>query len=159
MEYGKLTKENGEEWYGWRNSSGTALYFSLDADADSRDIEMGDEFVECMTPEQVEARYPMAATHTPGPWSNADDSLFVTANGKLIADCTELDDGEEDEMPEGERVANAHLIAASPELYTARMGSGLANELRAFLIGDTLEVFNEWYERHSAAIKKARGEA
>ncbi len=100
---------------------------------------------------------PDKAAHTPEPWHYERDEnkpetwLIAKAGYGYIAEI-HREDG-----LEAEDEANARLIAASPELYTARMGSGLANELRAFLIGDTLEVFNEWYERHRAAIQKVKG--
>ena len=55
-----------------------------------------------------------SATHTPGPWGVEDYFVFAS-NTLRIADC----DCDDQDMPESEISANAHLIAAAPAMYEA----------------------------------------
>jgi len=52
------------------------------------------------------------ATHTPGPWI-VEDYFVFSSNILRIADC----DCDDQDMPESEISANAHLIAAAPAMY------------------------------------------
>ena len=54
------------------------------------------------------------ATHTPGPWI-VEDYFVFSSNILRIADC----DCDDQDMPESEISANAHLIAAAPAIYEA----------------------------------------
>jgi hypothetical protein len=92
--------------------------------------------------------------HTPGPWRwHAEDGpQWFLGPGVLI-----VEDGMTDGTPGGDSIdrANAHLIAAAPELLEAlkRCQNFIANTERE--MGETLECG----ETARAAIAKARGEA
>jgi hypothetical protein len=61
------------------------------------------------------------ASHTPGPWFvNADNSLLVENKNRLrsIAEIHDHSDTANEELTE-EAKANAHLIAAAPEMLEA----------------------------------------
>jgi hypothetical protein len=73
-------------------------------------------------------------THTPAPWSckNRPHGIYVeTATGALVADCFVLS------VPMSECHANAHLIAAAPEMLNAlRLAKRAINELSAAIPND-----------------------
>lgn len=93
----------------------------------------------------------MKTTHTPGPWkvSSLAPLNICKDNGTLIADCCNAW-----QSFDGEREANARLIAAAPDLLAAL--ETLANIAAVFP--------NELHEKHQdiidarAAIAKAKGE-
>ena len=81
--------------------------------------------------------------YTKGPWENVDDAYIEAANGTVVVN--EMNTA----LPDEQITANAHLIAAAPELYEALeamlrfgdIGSRAAAEIKAH-----------------AALAKARGE-
>lgn len=106
---------------------------------------------------------------TPGPWRIAEDAseasfcwwagepdhrcVVVTVDdspGEGI--CSTNDDG----LPTDEDLANAHLIAAAPDLYAAleKAQCGCSTEERES--GHRVDC---WFPEADAALKKARGEA
>lgn len=79
--------------------------------------------------------------HTPGPWSVGKDTRIIGANSQrvAVADDNELTPG----------MANARLIAASPDLLAA---------LIAFRDGGPQggQNFAEWHQSYAPAIELAR---
>lgn len=71
------------------------------------------------------------ARHTPAPWTVQSLEFIVDQRGCTIAHVWE-DDLDHDDDPEDERDANAHLIAAAPELLdllkSARHGLASASD-------------------------------
>ena len=57
-------------------------------------------------------------THTPGPWDFAGGDMAVHANRLSLEICRQIGGHKEaySNAQEEERIANAHLIAAAPEL-------------------------------------------
>jgi hypothetical protein len=93
--------------------------------------------------------------HTPGPWMSFDSGTLVISASPgdlLIAD---LDVSEVD--TNAEREANAHLIAAAPELLQALRDA--AEHLDFCGYGDAYEreVAGDLRQRITAAIAKAEG--
>ena len=117
----------------------------------------------------------MKQQHTPGPWEVDEDSSWVNGpNDEIICEvycdalqralCIEFDGYEEDDYPlpenyEGEeletarRIADAHLIAAAPDLLEALIG---INALFSHLSKDCTQ-YNA-VDKARAAIAKATGE-
>jgi hypothetical protein len=96
----------------------------------------------------------MGAKHTPGPWFNEGTDVFSTAGG-YPAVIAEADVPQDEPTPtKGEKLANARLIAAAPELVDVleRLKSfpfthqGTGEGPLAYLIEDA-----------NAAIAKAKG--
>ena len=69
--------------------------------------------------------------HTPGPWhiarrSHAEKRILVTKDGeRVLACCSTGYAGKRGPIPEPERLANARLIAAAPELLAALQQAAL----------------------------------
>lgn len=89
--------------------------------------------------------------HTPGPWLF---SSYKSGNSVIVIDGKEFDVAT---VNYPNRDANAHLIAAAPELYEAL--DGLLADITEyqeinFLGGEN----NHWQVRARAALAKARGE-
>jgi hypothetical protein len=83
---------------------------------------------------------------SPGPWwVVVDENEVMSSNGGNIADCWSAFAGIDDD----EATANAHLIAAAPDLYEALAEA--ADPLSGYLCGPALD-------RARAALAKARGE-
>lgn len=57
--------------------------------------------------------------HTPGPWRVINSDMVVGHEGQLVADCERTPHCERPASPTVEAMANAHLIAAAPELLEA----------------------------------------
>lgn len=99
---------------------------------------------------------------TPGPWVTKRDGDFVTMSGHDLAwtDFAEVVvriHGEPTDDPEG--IANAHLIAAAPELYEA-LKDVLRSARKDFMTGPEGDIeFREAYSEAFATLRKARGEA
>ena len=97
--------------------------------------------------------------HTPGPWEVAGHSNYIRSRsgGFAVAHAEELPGRE---WYEGELNANAHLIAAAPELLAALRA---ARDLLASLPPDLLELETmaaiETAHEIGAAIDKAEGGA
>jgi len=107
---------------------------------------------------------------TPGPWTvcNVTD-VFTEIGGEnragikadsndgwQIADCNvgiTFVGGEECELSLAEKRANAHLIAAAPELYAALKRLTEYGNVFRYRIGE-----RNPYEQAVAALRKARGE-
>ena len=66
-----------------------------------------------------------AAGHTPGPWRVHLDAVLVQRcdeDGTFSSAIVDCETGSSPSMPQGEREANARLIAAAPELLEAARG-------------------------------------
>ena len=92
----------------------------------------------------------MTAEFTPGPWSAAAiNSWNVWARDCKVANMSDVGQGSQYRDPsKDERIANAHLIAAAPDLYEALM-----EVLARCSISKSGRAVGE------AALAKARGEA
>lgn len=97
---------------------------------------------------------------TPGPWTCHRNSSFwefgSNSEGQLGDVCASMFDGD-GERPDAEKVmeANAHLIAAAPDLYDALsdlVSSLDCSEKDGFIIRQEIKVAR-------AALAKARGES
>lgn len=108
--------------------------------------------------------------HTPGPWElmhTSDDWIRIGGNrldkgGRFVADCC---NGATETLSED--VANAHLIAAAPELLEALDKSAKWIETAKFA-ADVMEVeisgklqsdLKEVLKLNKAAIQKAKGQS
>ncbi len=96
--------------------------------------------------------------HTPGPWVHQDQifdfDFIIAEDGGRIARIEQFigePNYERTAIPLQERMANAKLISAAPELLEALI------EYVDDLEGD-LTPYNPRYQRARAAIKKAKGE-
>jgi hypothetical protein len=96
---------------------------------------------------------------TPGPWKAIRDPLHYGSLSTVYAGSTEEKAGIGAQMlvqvggwsNPTEQEANAHLIAAAPELYTVLNQIATDIEAQGVLI--------EWHQAALAALAKARGEA
>ena len=110
---------------------------------------------------------------TPGPWAvvtNHPTNAVVRINAKCedwhsdeLAALYGPQEGEKDEnevWPLGEtRMANAHLIAAAPDLYAALEGLAIAYKALSEMTGHTFHQDDcSRYQIAIAALAKARGE-
>lgn len=89
--------------------------------------------------------------HTPGPWAVDLDLSKVP----LRQDTATVYDSEENSIADlyhGRIEANAHLIAAAPDLLT------LLDELDRRVVWESVGLGNEIAERVEAAIAKAKGQ-
>lgn len=99
--------------------------------------------------------------HTPGPWAASGDTVKGPA-GNIVAECCgySVKATDPSHRAQGGREANAHLIAAAPELLAAL--EALESEIR-YLNETALEHPSMPPRRimlaARAAIAKARGEA
>lgn len=84
--------------------------------------------------------------HTPGPWDVEHDTEIIAAEGQRIAEA----DTRSINFVNGEATANAHLIAAAPDLLAALEAVQIDGTVRCGCRGCVLA---------RAAIKKARGGA
>ena len=88
---------------------------------------------------------------TPGPWFVYSDDEVRQVNGSIVVvpDSGEFSEGVYEDLVDGRlrRKANAHLIAAAPELY----------EFINRLIDDSMLDIG-WREEAESVIAKARGE-
>ena len=91
-------------------------------------------------------------TRAPWGWNHQDDHIVITADGCYHATVTCAPDG--DELGAREAVANAHLIAAAPDLYHA-----LTELLFNSLHGNGLEAQYKTLDKARAAIAKAEGKS
>ena len=59
--------------------------------------------------------------HTPGPWVVKDRDTVVGPQGNVVAECCgySVQATDKDQVRQGGREANAHLIAAAPAMYEA----------------------------------------
>lgn len=107
--------------------------------------------------------------HTPGPWEVIGQHVFTklggtNAHGSKAHDrdgwniatinpwaCTNQD-GEDEDMPVSETMANASLIAAAPDQNEAL-------ELTQILLERLGLEHSDEYQRNAAALAKARGES
>lgn len=93
------------------------------------------------------------AKHTPGPWDLHKNGVYVTAKdafGRLIAQSFTSD-----AVEEAEAKANAHLIAAAPDLLEAL--EALTKTVEMLHEDGLIDVVVKTARCH-AAINKARGE-
>jgi hypothetical protein len=106
----------------------------------------------------AEKGFDMKPKHTPGPWrvgSWYDGRLPIVvadlADRSIIAELTGAKRAHE---------ANAHLIAAAPDLLEALEGAQKAlRKALPFLPADSESIFcGEWLDEINAAIAKAKGE-
>ena len=89
-------------------------------------------------------------THTPGPWAITDDFIGVhDEQGRCIAD---MDSEGAPDIGYGESLANAHLIAAAPDLLAALSNIILSSDANC---GDSLA---NAIEAARVAITKAKGQ-
>lgn len=91
------------------------------------------------------------AKHTPAPWGIEPDNphklvIWRDNYGVLAEVFTTISDGSDEEHAMGE--ANAHLIAAAPEMY----------DLLASIENDAGQVPEWLWNRIQAVLKRARGE-
>ena len=93
----------------------------------------------------------MSEKWTPGPWAVNGDKIETTY-GTLRRRVAIIDDGAGVESPE----ANAHLIAAAPDLYAAL--KELYDVLYAAIDGDRVWTM-DMQQAARDALAKARGEA
>lgn len=111
--------------------------------------------------------------HTPGPWEVIGQHVFTklgatNAHGSKAHDrdgwniatinpwaCTNQD-GEDEDMPVSETMANASLIAAAPELLEAL--EMIVAEADSYTARTGKPVYN-WLDQARSAIAKARGES
>jgi hypothetical protein len=113
----------------------------------------------------------MSAKHTPGPWTFRKAGrfqgivypphvvhIYADAKGRrcteFIANCESIDIGED----VGEDVANAHLIAAAPELLEALKELIVLMDLQTPIHNISGAEIDARVAKAEAAIKKARGE-
>ncbi len=84
----------------------------------------------------------MKSQFTPGPWGRHDTNIYV---GDTVLVCCPKNHWSNIELPEAEKLANAHLIASAPELLAAleRLVHPMADD-------DDLDYARE-------VIRKARG--
>lgn len=112
------------------------------------------------------------STHTPGPWEamngtdvftplrarNAAGVAASHSDGWYVADCamgeTETDDGYT-RMSRAERLANARLIAAAPDLLSSN--ERLLNNFKAAIAGRPVRDADETIAQAQTAIAKATG--
>jgi hypothetical protein len=91
---------------------------------------------------------------TPGPWIKRGKGTIETSGGAEVASV--MDGQMLDRVDHETQEANAHLIAAAPELYEA------LEELHAQQNGPPLEKYKTRWEKAmrktEAALAKARGE-
>lgn len=98
-------------------------------------------------------------SHTPGPWRTAIRRGYISVfsgtenNAEMVADCTNLN------LEVKERVANARLMAAAPELLDAlRMLVSLVDHGSVIIDhSDRRETLRD-HEKARAAIAKATGQ-
>jgi hypothetical protein len=98
--------------------------------------------------------------HTPGPW-RVSQTCNILANGqgefpKMVAAIYTTNDTSPTYKDREERDANAHLIAAAPELLEL-----LEQAFDRFTDNDMMppnHKLREWLDRTAVAIAKARGE-
>lgn len=98
----------------------------------------------------------MNAKHTPGPWNVEFDTIYTgdptkqPSRDTVVAQAAHRGFGQDEWA---ERLANARLIAASPELLSA-----LREAFRRHAFGEDGPIWSDaTYEKASAAIKKATG--
>lgn len=85
-----------------------------------------------------------ASGFTPAPWSYVGTGHMVGGPDRVrVADCFCL------ERPSEERMANAHLISAAPDLYAL---------LERLAKDNTLVSSVNWWTQVDVALAKARGE-
>lgn len=109
----------------------------------------------CGDGSQCRCEKPGVFRHTPGPWARMPGGFckIKAADGRRIADLCA--DTESNEYEDGERLANARLIAAAPELLAVSNDAALGpNETESW------EQFGKRVGANArAAIAKARGES
>ena len=91
------------------------------------------------------------SAHTPGPWGVSSSFLVCNMDARIIANCAFLGLEVLDVAFE-ERIANAHLIAAAPDLYEA------LKRLVALLNDDLDDQQAEAWDAACAALAKAEGQ-
>ena len=105
-------------------------------------------------------------THTPGPWEadydifahgrKQDWSVWLPLKGTMVADLRECEQYHRYVMNPGEIEANAHLIAAAPELLSAL--TAMAKLWHAYIGPDNYDGHAaKAYRDAQAAIAKAKG--
>lgn len=103
--------------------------------------------------DSVPERYPMSSQHTPGPWHYSPDvslhntALVYGADKYLVADAGRI----HRRQPE-EQIANAHLIAAAPDLLTACKGL-----LKCMQVEPECAIYKAHMKLAEDAIAKAGG--
>jgi hypothetical protein len=93
----------------------------------------------------------MSAAHTPGPWRVTGPN--VRAGDALLATVT--DHWANEKTPDAEKMANARLIAAAPELLAALSAMLGAAELD--VLEDTSNAWRSLMLNAHAAIQRANG--
>jgi hypothetical protein len=94
---------------------------------------------------------------TPGPWeveTGVDDIVWVDGPATSVCDLYHTS-GQGKLIVKPNAVANAHLIASSPELFEALATLMACAEVRA---GNVDPLFSEPLEKARIALAKARGE-
>ena len=92
---------------------------------------------------------------TPGPWFAEQDGLWQVWHNEGIAHIAEVSVGV---MPDHSGKANAHLIAAAPDLLAELQN--IANADPSKWDADMRDQFQQWAQsRARAAIAKAEGDA
>jgi hypothetical protein len=95
----------------------------------------------------------VSAKHTPGPWKidRQDDEVVMVDASSGPAICDVYGDHN------GERDANARLIAAAPDLYSALVELLDASNIAELPLREESERLDRAEDAARAAIKKARG--
>lgn len=97
------------------------------------------------------------AKFTKGPWNAKDgmwiDGCYITSSSRIgMVKICSVDsaylDGHANDSFESEQLANAHLIAAAPELY----------DMLASIENDAGEIPKDFWDKIQATLAKARGE-
>lgn len=95
----------------------------------------------------------MTAKHTPGPWAHHNTPTpFIYVNASRLPIC-QIYTSTAHGQSMGEQFANAHLIAAAPELLEA-----LREIFHDVKQGAIPNDDDEWWKKASTAIAKATGE-
>lgn len=95
--------------------------------------------------------------HTPAPWIMYDKDEYGTCSIAQVRDVTNLVIARTSTPVDGDEEANAHLIAAAPELLDA-LDDFISGASTGAITSDHDETFEYLIKRSKRAIAKARGE-